>query len=80
MNKHYFAQEKRPIFGSNEGFLKLLEIFEKLFFENNCDFEKIMFRDVKWEPTQEMLDEFLYIYYYLFPLIIQIITSINKKD
>ena len=54
-----FVQEKRPIVGPNEGFLKQLEIFEKLLIENDYDIEKINFKDIKWEPTQEMLDEFL---------------------
>ena len=54
-----YVQEKRPIVGPNEGFLKQLEMFEKLLIENDYDIEKINFKDIKWEPTQEMLDDFL---------------------
>ena len=54
-----YVQEKRPIVEPNEGFLKQLEIFEKLLIENDYDIGRINFKDIKWEPTQEMLDDFL---------------------
>ena len=49
------TKEKRPIVGPNEGFLKQLEMFEKLLIENDYNIEKINFKDIKWEPTEEML-------------------------
>ena len=51
-----FVKEKRPIVGPIEGFLKQLEIFEKLLIENDYDIEKINFKDIKWEPASEMIN------------------------
>ena len=47
-----YVQAKRPIVGPIEGFLKQLEIFEKLLIENAYDIEKINFKDIKWETTE----------------------------
>ena len=52
-----YVQEKRPIVEPNEGFLKQLEMFEELLIKNDFCIEKINFKEIKWEPTPEMLDD-----------------------
>ena len=52
-----YVQEKRPIVGPNEGFLKQLEMFEELFIKNDYCIVKINFKEIKWEPPPEMLDD-----------------------
>ena len=49
------TREKRPIVGPNEGFMKQLEMFEDLLIKNDYDIDKINFKEIKWEPTEEML-------------------------
>ena len=51
------VREKRPLVGPNIGFEKQLQMFEKLLKENNYEIEKIKFKDIKWEPTEENLKE-----------------------
>ena len=52
-----FVKGKRLII-PNLGFKQQLEMFEKLLIDNNYDIDKINFKEIKYEPTEDMLRYF----------------------
>ena len=48
------VRDKRPIVYPNTGFREQLKIFEKLLIENKYDIDKINFKEIKWEPKENM--------------------------
>ena len=58
---HKFTQSKRSITSPNDGFIEQLKMFEKLLIENDYNIDKINFKDIKWEVTEEFKkDHFLF--------------------
>ena len=53
-----FAKKKRPIVFPNDGFKDQLKLFEKLLKDNDYDIDKINFSEIKWEPSQKMIDDY----------------------
>ena len=50
-----YTTKKRPIVYPNCGFKEQLKMFEKLLIDNDYDIDKIDFKEIKWEPTEEIL-------------------------
>ena len=50
-----FAKNKRSIVYPNRGFREQLKMFEKMLYCQNYNLDKIDFKGVKWEPTQDIL-------------------------
>ena len=50
-----YTQSRRPIVYPNIGFKEQLKMFEKLLIDNNYNIDKINFKDIKWEPSEEIL-------------------------
>ena len=50
-----YTTKKRPIVYPNCGFKEQLKMFEKLLIDNNYDIDKINFKEIKWEPTPDIL-------------------------
>ena len=40
----------------NDGFKDQLKLFEKLLVDNNYDIDKINFSEIKWEPSQKLIE------------------------
>ena len=53
-----FTQSKRSIVYPNCGFKEQLKMFEKLLNDNDYDIDKIKFEEIKWEPSQEILNDY----------------------
>ena len=53
-----FTHSKRSIVYPNCGFKEQLKMFEKLLKENDYDIDKIKFEDIKWEPSQDILNDY----------------------
>ena len=51
------VRRKRFIVDPNDGFKDQLMLFEKILIENDYDIDKINFKEIKWEPTKEMLED-----------------------
>ena len=51
-----YVKKKRPIVFPNDGFRDQLKLFEKLLVDNNYDIDKINFSEIKWEPSQRLID------------------------
>ena len=49
-----FVKEKRPFIWPNPGFREQLKIFDKKLIENNYDIDKIQFKEIKWEPPENI--------------------------
>ena len=52
------VQGKRRIVFPNYGFRQQLKMFEKLLKDNDYDIDKINFKEIKYEPTEDMLRYF----------------------
>ena len=53
-----YVKKKRPIVFPNDGFRDQLKLFEKLLVDNNYDIDKINFSEIKWEPSQKLIDDY----------------------
>ena len=53
-----YTKKMRPIVYPNCGFREQLKMFEKLLVDNNYDIDKIDFKEIKWEPTKEILSNY----------------------
>ena len=49
-----FVRSKRFVVSPNFGFIDQLKLFEKILAENNYDIDKIKFKDIKWEPPENI--------------------------
>ena len=49
-----FVKEKRPFIWPNAGFREQLKIFGKKLVENNYNIDKIKFKEIKWEPPENI--------------------------
>ncbi len=54
-NAIYFTKDKRIIVLTNHGFREQLKIFRKLLINNGYDIYKINFKEIKWEPSEDLL-------------------------
>ena len=50
-----YTTKIRPIVYPNAGFKEQLKMFEKLLIDNKYDIDKIDFKEIKWEPTEDIL-------------------------
>ena len=50
-----YTKNKRLVVYPNCGFKAQLKMFEKLLIDNNYDIDKINFKEIKWEPTPDIL-------------------------
>ena len=53
-----YVKKKRPVVFPNDGFRDQLKLFEKLLVDNNYDIDKINFSEIKWEPSQKLIDDY----------------------
>ena len=51
-----YVKKKRPVVFPNDGFKDQLKLFEKLLVDNNYDIDKINFSEIKWEPSQKLIE------------------------
>ena len=54
-NAMTFTKDKRFIVLPNRGFREQLKMFDKLLIDNDYDIDKINFKEIKWEPPEDLL-------------------------
>jgi hypothetical protein len=53
-----YVLSKRHIARPNEGFDQQLKLFERLLLMNNFNLDNINFKGIKWEPPQNLINDY----------------------